>query len=247
MPRAGLSAEILTRSAAVLADEEGLAGVTLAAVARRFDVKAPSLYAHVSGNRDLKQRVAVLALAETADRVAEAVAGLSGRDALAALGRAYRDYAADHPGRHQATSLPLDDDAAHASAAPRHAALARAVLRSYALPEPDETHAVRPPGRHGPGLAPTSSWPAGSPAASRTPTSPAARHRCTRRPVVHRLGRIGTGPPLGTGAPGPRVEPCTNTSDSTTRQRPGTTTPATRSGSWLWPTPSRRRWTSAPR
>jgi len=143
VPRAGLSADVLTRSAAELADEQGLAGVTLAALARRFDVKAPSLYAHVSSNRDLKQRVAVLALAETADLVGEAVAGRSGRDAVAALGRAYRDYAVDHPGRHQATSLPLDDDVAGASAGPRHAALARAVLRSYALSEPDETHAVR--------------------------------------------------------------------------------------------------------
>lgn len=143
MPRAGLSTELLTRSAAELADEEGLAGVTLAAIARRFHVKAPSLYAHVSGNRDLKQRVAALALAETADRVSEAVAGLGGRDAIDALGRAHRDYAAAHPGRHQATTLPLDDDVARASAAPRHAELLRAVLRSYALPEPDETHAVR--------------------------------------------------------------------------------------------------------
>jgi AcrR family transcriptional regulator len=143
VPRAGLSAEVLTRSAAELADEEGLAGVTLAALARRFQVKAPSLYAHVSGNRDLKQRVAVLALAESADRVGEAVAGLSGRDALDALGRAYRDYAVAHPGRHQATALPLDDDVALAGAGPRHAGLARAVLRSYALAEPDETHAVR--------------------------------------------------------------------------------------------------------
>jgi AcrR family transcriptional regulator len=134
---------VLTRSAAELADEQGLAGVTLAALARRLHVKAPSLYAHISGNRDLKQRVAVLALAESADRVAEAVAGLSGRDALDALGRAYRDYAAAHPGRHEATSLPLDDEVARASAAPRHARLARAVLRSYALPEPEETHAVR--------------------------------------------------------------------------------------------------------
>lgn len=143
MPRAGLNAEVLTLSAAELADEEGLAGVTLAALARRLGVKAPSLYAHISGNRDLKQRVAVLALAETADRVGEAVAGLSGREALDAFGRAYFEYAAAHPGRHQATALPLDDDVARASAAPRHARLARAVLRCYALAEPAETHAVR--------------------------------------------------------------------------------------------------------
>lgn len=34
------------------------------------------------------------------------------------------------PGRHQATALPLEDEIARASAAPRHANLARAVLRS---------------------------------------------------------------------------------------------------------------------
>lgn len=143
MPRAGLSAGVLTRAAAELADQEGLAAVTLAALARHFGVKAPSLYAHVAGERDVKQRVAVLALAETADRVGEAIAGRSGRAALDALGRAYRDYATAHPGRHQATAVPLDDAVAHASAAPRHAALARAALRAYDLGEPDETHAVR--------------------------------------------------------------------------------------------------------
>lgn len=143
MPRAGLNSEVLTRSAAELADEAGLAAVTLAALARRFGVKAPSLYAHVAGERDLRERITVLALAELADRVSEAIAGRSGREAIDALGRAHRDYASAHPGRHAATTLPLDDDVARASAAPRHAALSRAVLRSYGLSGPDETHAVR--------------------------------------------------------------------------------------------------------
>lgn len=143
MPRAGLSPEVVTRAAADLADELGLVPLTLAAVARRLGVRAPSLYAHVTGESDLKQRVALLALAESADRVAAAVAGRSGRAALDALGRAYGEYAADHPGRHEATALRLDDEVAAVGAGPRHASLARAALRSYALGEPDETHAVR--------------------------------------------------------------------------------------------------------
>lgn len=143
MPRAGLTAEVVTRAAADLADQDGLAGVTLAAVARHFGVKPPSLYAHVSGERDLKQRTAVLALGELAELVTEAIAGRSGRAAIDALGRAHREYAVAHPGRHAATMLPLDDDVARASAAPRHAELSRSALRSYALSEPDETHAVR--------------------------------------------------------------------------------------------------------
>lgn len=143
MPRAGLNAAVVTRAAAELADERGLAGLTMAALARHLGVRAPSLYAHVAGERDLRQRVALLALAESADRVGEALAGRSGRDALDALGRAYRGYAGAHPGRHEATTVPLDDEAAAGGAGPRHALLARAALRSYALREPAETHAVR--------------------------------------------------------------------------------------------------------
>lgn len=143
MPRAGLTPEVVTQAAADLADELGLAAVTLAALARRLGVKAPSLYSHVAGESDLKQRVALLALAESADLVAAAVAGRSGRDALDALGRAYGAYAAQHPGRHEATTLPLPDEVASGGAGPRHAALSRAALRSYALREPDQTHAVR--------------------------------------------------------------------------------------------------------
>jgi AcrR family transcriptional regulator len=141
--RAGLTPAALTEAAAELADQDGLAQVTLAALARRFGVSAPSLYAHVRGNADLKQRVALLALAEMADRAAAAVAGRSGRDALDALGRALVDYAAAHPGRWDAARLPLDHEAAQAGAGPRLAELTRAALRDYALEEPDLTHAVR--------------------------------------------------------------------------------------------------------
>jgi AcrR family transcriptional regulator len=143
VPRAGLSAEVITRAAAELADRDGVAGVTLAAVARQFGVRPPSMYAHVSGERDLKQRLAMLALAELAEQVSEAIAGRSGREAIDALGRAHRAYAAAHPGRHAATTIALDDDLARASAAPRHAELSRAALRSYSLSKADETHAVR--------------------------------------------------------------------------------------------------------
>jgi AcrR family transcriptional regulator len=143
MPRAGLNADVLTLAAAELADEAGLEQVTLAALAKRFGVAAPSLYSHVRSNADLKERIALLALAELADRAAETVAGRGDRAALAALGGVYREYAAAHPGRYAATRLPLDDATAARSAGPRHVELAHAVLRGYDLSELDRTHAVR--------------------------------------------------------------------------------------------------------
>ncbi|WP_141582921.1 TetR/AcrR family transcriptional regulator [Actinomadura sp. WMMA1423] len=143
MARAGITAERLARTAAELADEIGFDRLTVSAVARRLGVKDPSLYAHIENARELKVRVALLALEELADRVAGAVAGRAGRDALVACAGAYRAYAAEHPGRYAAARFELDPRTAAASAGPRHAEMTRAILRGYDLPEPDQTDAVR--------------------------------------------------------------------------------------------------------
>ncbi|GAA0272929.1 TetR-like C-terminal domain-containing protein [Actinomadura nitritigenes] len=143
MARAGLSAERLTRAAAELADEVGFENVTVSALARRFGVKDASLYSHVKNVQDLRARVAVLALAELADRAADALAGRAGKDALVAFAGAYRAYAKEHPGRYTAARLRLDPETAAASAAGRHAEMMRALLRGYDLAEPDQTDAVR--------------------------------------------------------------------------------------------------------
>lgn len=143
MVRVGLTTERLTRAGAELADEVGFDQVTVSALARRFDVKVASLYSHVRNSHDLKTRIALLALEELADRVAAAVAGRAGKDALAAFADAYRDYARAHPGRYDAARLRLDPETAAASAAVRHSQMTRAILRGYDLTEPDQTHAVR--------------------------------------------------------------------------------------------------------
>ncbi|WP_158844047.1 TetR/AcrR family transcriptional regulator [Saccharothrix deserti] len=143
MARAGVTAERLVRAAAELADEVGFENMTVSALARRFGVKDASLYSHVRNAQDLRERVAVLALAELADRVATALAGRAGKDALVAFANAYRDYAKDHPGRYAAMQVELPPETAVASAARRHAEMTRAILRGYDLSEPDQTDAVR--------------------------------------------------------------------------------------------------------
>ncbi|MBA0053240.1 TetR/AcrR family transcriptional regulator [Streptomyces sp. AJS327] len=143
MARVGLSTERLVAAGAELADEVGFDGVTVSVLARRFGVRAASLYSHVRNSEDLRTRIALRALEELADRGASALAGRAGKDALAALANVYRDYAREHPGRYAAAQLRLDPATAAASAGPRNAELARAVLRGYELAEPDRTHAVR--------------------------------------------------------------------------------------------------------
>ncbi|GGL08389.1 TetR family transcriptional regulator [Sphaerisporangium melleum] len=143
MVRAGLTPERLTREGAELADEIGFDQVTVSGLARRVGVKVASLYSHLNDARDLKTRIALFALEELADRVAAALAGRAGKDALAAFADAYRDYAREHPGRYAAARLRLDPETAAASAGVRHAQMTRAILRGYDLTEPEQTHAVR--------------------------------------------------------------------------------------------------------
>jgi AcrR family transcriptional regulator len=143
MPRAGLSPARIITAAADLADTDGFENVSMSAVARSFGVKDASLYAHVRSLQELRSGVAVLSLAELADQVGAALAGRAGHDALIAFADAYRSYATRHPGRYAATQMPLEPAIAEHSAAARHSAMTRAILRGYGLKEPDETDAVR--------------------------------------------------------------------------------------------------------
>ena len=59
MPRAGLTPDVIVTEAAVLADRDGLAALTLADLAAHLGVRSPSLYKHVGGLPDLHRRLAV--------------------------------------------------------------------------------------------------------------------------------------------------------------------------------------------
>ncbi|MFJ3927903.1 WHG domain-containing protein [Streptomyces sp. NPDC090022] len=144
MPRAGLTADRVVDAAAALADEIGLDRVTVSALARGFGVKDASLYAHIKNLADLRERLALTCTAEFADRLGAGIAGRSGRDALAGFADAYRDYAAQHPGRYAATQLQLPDEVTAGSPAHRRVIdYTYAVFRAYDLTEPDLTDAVR--------------------------------------------------------------------------------------------------------
>lgn len=144
MARAGITPDRLTAAAADLADEVGFESVTLSALARHFGVKDASLYSHVKNLQELRTRVALLAGAEMIDRIAVAVAGRAGKDALAAFAGAYREYALERPGRYAATQIRIDQAlVADSPDLRRTAEITYGMLRAYGLEEPDLTDAVR--------------------------------------------------------------------------------------------------------
>ncbi|MFC5185153.1 TetR/AcrR family transcriptional regulator [Actinomadura harenae] len=152
MARAGLTVDKIVQAAAEMADERGIENVTVSALARRFDVRDASLYSHIRSLADLRRRVALQAGDEQAERIADAVAGRAGRDALVAFADAYRDYARDHPGRYAAMQIPVDPNIAKDKAddppkdpakGSRGVEVTAAMMRAYDLPDPDLTDAVR--------------------------------------------------------------------------------------------------------
>lgn len=143
MPRAKLSERDLVVAAARIADRDGFEAVTVSAVARALSVQPASLYSHVRDREALLGGVHRLALAVLADRIGEAVAGLAGRDALAALANAHRALARERPGLWAALQRRAGAETVGSSEAARVATLMLAVLRGYDLPEHALVHATR--------------------------------------------------------------------------------------------------------
>jgi len=144
MPRAGLSTGSVVDAAIDLVDEQGWAALTLAAVASRTGVAAPSLYKHVRNLEALQQKVSARATAELAQTLTRSVAGRSGEEALRCLADAYHDYALAHPGRYPSTQrVPDPQDPAHVAAGEQAVQAVFAALRGYGLDGEEAIHATR--------------------------------------------------------------------------------------------------------
>ncbi|MGI8414085.1 MAG: WHG domain-containing protein [Solirubrobacteraceae bacterium] len=144
MPRCGLDCASVVSAAAQLADSDGLDKLTLARLADRLGVRAPSLYGHVDGLADLRARVGVHGVVQMTAALSAAAAGRAGQDALQAVADAYRQFAHAHPGVYAAMQRApenLGSDAA--AAATRLVEVFVAVLRGYGLQDNEAIHGVR--------------------------------------------------------------------------------------------------------
>ncbi len=144
MPRAGLDSAAVVSAAAELADHDGLERLTLARLARRLNVRTPSLYAHVAGLEDLRARLAVRGARMLAEVSSRAATGRARDDALRAFADAYRAFAHDHLGTYAAIQrAPDPGDAEAQAAAGAVLEVLAAVLRGYGLEDEDAIHGMR--------------------------------------------------------------------------------------------------------
>lgn len=100
--KAGLTTEDVVAAAAIVADRDGYAAMTLAQVADVLGVRPPSLYHHVDGIEGLRTGLACHAYRCLGDFTARARASLQGREAFSAQCHAYRAFARHHPGLYAA-------------------------------------------------------------------------------------------------------------------------------------------------
>lgn len=144
MPRQGLDSERVVDAAVAIADADGLGAVTLARVAADLDVRPPSLYSHVDGRPGLLSAVAVRGVRGLTAALRDAAVGRSGPEALAAVSRAYRTFAREHPGLYAATvAAPPADDRDHRAAASEAVDVMVAVIRGWGLEDHEAIHGVR--------------------------------------------------------------------------------------------------------
>lgn len=144
MSRSTLNTDTVIDAAAELADSGGLGAVTLASLAKRLNVKPPSLYNHVDGLEGIRRELALRGLREIASRIGKAAVGRARDDALFAIVASYREFARQHPGLYAASlRAPSPDDVKHEQAAADVIAIVEAVLSGYGLKGHDSIHAVR--------------------------------------------------------------------------------------------------------
>ncbi len=94
----------VTDAALEVLDANGSDDLTLSKVASELGVQSSALYNHVEGLSGLRQGVALKASETLETSLRDAAIARSGRDALRAVGHAYRRFAAEHPGQFEAAT-----------------------------------------------------------------------------------------------------------------------------------------------
>ena len=142
--KAGLDKDIILKTAVDLADAEGIANVTLKALAEKLGVKPPSLYKHINGLEELNKALMLYGWKSLEKKVTRAAVGKSKEDAIRAIFYAYRDYVKEHPGVFEAMQwYNMYQSEENLQATEEIVAVLFQVLSAYDLQEEQKVHIVR--------------------------------------------------------------------------------------------------------
>jgi len=143
-PRAGLDTITIIMAAAQIADERGIEEVTLAALAAKLGVRSPSLYNHINGLQSLRTQLAIYGIEQLYKVMSAAAEGITGAEAVHAMGLSYVNFARNHPGLYETTlRAPEGGNPELENVSEKILALIIQVLQVYDLQEQGTIHAVR--------------------------------------------------------------------------------------------------------
>ncbi|WP_456277339.1 WHG domain-containing protein [Bacillus sp. AK128] len=143
-PRMGLDKGTIIEVAVELANHEGMEGVTLATLAKRLNIRTPSLYNHIEGLDDLRSELALTGMNRLLHVLKIAVMNKTGDEAVHAMSIAYIQFSRQNPGLYELTlAAPNPEDTEIQQAGNSIVELIIQVLKDYKLDEEAAIHAVR--------------------------------------------------------------------------------------------------------
>jgi len=143
-PRAGIAMEDIVRVAVEIADTDGLQEVTMANLAKRLNIKPPSLYNHISGLPELLNRLTLLALEGFYSELKQAIQSLEKEEALHSLSRAYIHFVRNHPGLYELTiQSPNPEHKEIVVMADKIIGIITEIMDPFYLSKEDSIHAIR--------------------------------------------------------------------------------------------------------
>jgi len=142
--RIRITPEIVIAAAADIADLNGWDNITLANVAGQLGIKTPSLYNHVEGLPDLRQKLALHAIRMLQAKLSDAAIGHSGKLALIEIGKAYIDFVRLHPGLYEAMNRATEPKSSEfEQASDQILSLFFRLMQPFGLPQQEAVHAIR--------------------------------------------------------------------------------------------------------
>ncbi|WP_404456507.1 TetR/AcrR family transcriptional regulator [Oceanobacillus kapialis] len=143
-PRPGLNQQKVVDAAIEIASHSGMESVTMHALAKKLEVRPPSLYNHIKSLEDLRQQLARIAIIDLYNKMEEVAKGKVAVEALTAISKAYIEYAQKQPGLYEATLIKSGNrnlDVKDTGDKIVH--LLKGILADYHLNEKDTIHFIR--------------------------------------------------------------------------------------------------------
>lgn len=143
--KAGLNKDKIIEAAAVMADEKGIANISLKVLAAELGIKPPSLYKHFKGGLDeLNKELMLYGWHSLEIEITKAAIGKSKDDAVISICHAYRDFVTAHTGLFEAMQwYNMYQSEEHLQATEHTVSILFQVLEGYKATEEQKVHIVR--------------------------------------------------------------------------------------------------------